>query len=287
MAGLLAATAGCDLGAEGLVFLADDRYRPSVMLTSEAGFSSPDGIAWHGDTLYLADEAGRSVEAWSRHRGLRRLCDSRLGIISPEDLVVDGDGSVYFTDDSAGGLWKIDTAGRSSRVAGPDAGLVSTEGIALAPDGTILVGDGKRHRVFAVTREGAVSVYLGPESGIRKPESLAFDEHGDLFVGDNEDDVLYRVAPDRTIGRVSSGRGRPLSPESLFYSGGTLYITDSRAGEVLRFDLEGGLRTIARLTGKLANVQGIAASAEGDVYVTVQDLGRRRGYLLKFARRRG
>ena len=166
------------LGKEGLVLMTDDSYKATVFATNKIGFGSPDGILWNKGKLYLADEGGVALEVWSENDGLRKLMDGQFGTQSPEDLVIDAQGNVFFSDDDAGGVWEVDATGKPRLLAGKEKGLTSTEGIALAPDGSILVGDADQHEVFKVTRDGAVSVFIGKEFGITKPESMVFDEKG-------------------------------------------------------------------------------------------------------------
>jgi sugar lactone lactonase YvrE len=111
-------------------------------------------------------------------------------------------------------------------VAGKDKGLISTEGIALAPDGSLLVGDGEQHVVFRVTRDGKVTEFLGRASGITKPESMVFDDKGNLYIADNADNVLYLVDANHQLHRLVD-RKESFSPETIFFSKGSLYITYS------------------------------------------------------------
>jgi len=269
---------------EGLVLLVDDSYQASVFETNRDGISSPDGLLWRKGKFYLADEGGIAVRVWSKEQGMKTLCDARLGIMSPEDLVIDGDGNIYFTDDDAGGVWEIEANGKARLLAGKDKGLISTEGIALSPEGNILVGDGKRHEVFSVSKSGEVSVFLGPEYGIKKPESMVFDEQGNLYIADNQQAILYLLDTKHELRRLIEQKDG-FSPETIFYSQGTLYITDSDAGKLYRFTAKEGLQTIAVFSGKLKNVQGITADDRGDLYVSVQsDLKHKVGYVVKISK---
>ncbi|MBM4002915.1 MAG: hypothetical protein FJ295_06435 [Planctomycetes bacterium] len=90
---------------------------------------------------------------------------SQSGLQSPEDLVVDADGNVYFTDDDAGGVWRFTIDGAVSGLATRNDGLRSTEGIALAENGHLLIGDGMAHAIFDVAPDGRLAIFLGPEAG--------------------------------------------------------------------------------------------------------------------------
>lgn len=259
----------CGLQKEGLVIMTDHSYKASVFATNKAGFGSPDGLLWHNGKLYLADEGSDALEVWSKTDGLKRLVDERFGFQSPEDLVIDANNNIFFTDDDAGGLWEFTADGAPRLVAGKDKGLISTEGIALAADGSLLVGDGEQHEVFRVTRDGKVSEFLGKEYGITKPESMVFDDKGNLYIADNEDNILYLLDVNHKLHRLIERR-ESFSPETIYYSKGSLYITDSKDGKLYVYNPSEELRTIAAFSGQLKNVQGITVDDGGNIYLSVQ-----------------
>lgn len=274
----------CKLGKEGLVLMTDDSYQASVFATNKSGFGAPDGIRWNKGKLYLADEGASALQVWSNENGIKKLLDSEFGAESPEDLTIDAQGNIFFSDDDAGAVWEVDVAGKQRLLAGKDKGLISTEGIALAPDGSILVGDPDQHEVFRVSRAGAVSVFLGKEFGITKPESMTFDDKGNLYIADNEDNVLYLLDADHNLHRVIDRKDQ-FSPETIFYSKGSLYITDSQAGKLYIYTPNEELRTIAAFAGQLKNIQGVTVDDQGDIYVSVQsDLKNNVGYIIKISK---
>ncbi|HEX8061718.1 MAG TPA: hypothetical protein VF535_00730 [Allosphingosinicella sp.] len=287
--GLLAlalAMAGCGkLDQEAMVLTVEPGWTAEVAASDKDGFASPDGLLWAGGTLYVADEGGSAVRAWRAGTRPTILADAKAGLASPEDLVRDPAGNIYFTDDTRGGLWRTDTAGRTAALVAPGRGLPSTEGLGLSPSGDLVVGDAPGHRVLRVRPDGAVSVLVGPERAIAKPESFAFDDDGNLYMADNRDNVLYLLRPDGRLHRAIADRPG-FSPESLRFSGGTLFITDSDNGKLFRYTPDDGLNVIAVFGGSLANIQGIAADDRGALYISVQsDLKGRKGYILKLSRR--
>jgi len=259
----------CKLQKEGLVIMTDASYKASMFATSKTGFGSPDGLLWRNGKLYLANEGSVALEVWSKADGLKRLADAKLGFLSPEDLVMDKDGNIFFTDDDAGGLWEVDALGGTHLIAGKDKGLISTEGIALAADGSLLVGDGEQHEVFRVTRDGKVAEFLGKEYGITKPESMVFDDKGNLYIADNEDNVLYLLDLNHQLHRIVD-RKDTFSPETIYFYKGSLYITDSHNGKLYVYAPNEEVRTIAAFGGQLKNVQGITVDDQGNIFVSVQ-----------------
>jgi sugar lactone lactonase YvrE len=280
------ALASCGpLDQRGVILPLEDGWAAEVVATERDGFGSPDGLLWKDNVLYIADEGGHAVRAWRPGSRPATLADAHAGLASPEDLVRDPQGNLYFSDDTRGGVWRIDAAGRTSALASPENGLPSTEGIGLTPGGDILVGDGRNHRVMRVTRDGRVSVFLGPDRGIAKPESFAFDSKGNLYIADNEQDVLYVLTPDGVLHRAIEKR-EGFSPESLHFAGGQLLITDSHHGKLFRYTPEDGLSVVALLAGELGNVQGIAADDAGNLFLSVQsDLKASKGFILRLYRK--
>ncbi len=275
--------AGCGVDERGMVLVVDRSYVPAVTVTTHDGIAMPDGILWWHGKLIMADEGGSAIRAWDHAQGMTTLCDRSLGIVEPEDMVVDNAGNLFFTDDTAGGLWEIDRNGHASVVAGRSKGLFSTEGLALAPSGDILVGDGVRHEIFSVTREGTVSQFLDASRGITKPESMVYAERGNLYIADNHDDVLYRLTPAKKLERVLEKR-EAFSPETIWYANQTLFITDSKHGTLSRYTPEGGLEIIAAFGGKLHDVCGVTTDEQGQLHVSIQDNANDRGYVVRIGR---
>lgn len=273
------------LDQEAIVLTIEPGWTAQVVASEKDGFGSPDGLLWADGALYVADEGGSAVRAWRPGGRPATLADSRSGLASPEDLVRDGAGNTYFTDDTRGGLWRTDRLGWTTALVDPRQGLPSTEGLGLSPQGDLVVGDAPGHRVLKVSPDGRMSVLVGADKGIAKPESFAFDGKGGLYIADNRDNVLYLLTADGKLHRAIADRGG-FSPESLRFAGGTLFITDSDHGKLFRYTPEDGLNVVALFGGSLANIQGIAADDSGALYLSVQsDLKARKGYILKLYRK--
>ncbi|HEX8379699.1 MAG TPA: hypothetical protein VF619_04000 [Allosphingosinicella sp.] len=283
---LALALAGCaKLDQEAMVLTVEPGWTAQVVASEKDGFGSPDGLLWQADTLYVADEGGSAVRAWRPGSRPAILADAKAGLASPEDLVRDSAGNTYFTDDTRGGLWRTDAGGATTALVEPRRGLPSTEGLGLSPQGDLIVGDAPGHRVLKVRPNGSVSVLIGPEKRIAKPESFAFDDSGNLYIADNRDNVLYLLKTDGRLHRVVADRSG-FSPESLRFSGGSLFITDSDNGKLFRYTPDEGVKVVALFGGSLANIQGIAADEGGALYLSVQsDLKARKGYILKLSRK--
>jgi sugar lactone lactonase YvrE len=269
--------AGCgELDRQAMVLTVEEGWAVEVAEITHDG--AADGLHWRDGRLFVADEGASAV----RTLGGRILAGRSAGLMSPEDLALDREGNLLFSDDSRGGVWRTDSTGRTAALAAP-AALPSTEGLAVDPSGHVLVGDPPRRRVMRIAPDGRASVFL---SGIAKAESFAFDDRGSLYIADNEEDVLYLRTANGTLHR-SVARTKGFSPESLHFQDGTLFVTDSRHGKLFRYTPEDGLHVVALFGGRLANVQGVTGDGSGGLYVSVQsDLKAPQGYILHLYRRR-
>ena len=239
------------------------------------GYGCPDGLLWDRGALYLADEGAGLLRRWTKE-GVSDLHPSSSKVVSPEDLVTDGRGTYYFTDDSTGSVWRYNEKAGLTEVAGRAQGLVSTEGIALAPDGTLYVGDGELHRIFSITPAGQVRTFL---DGIRKPESLALDDQGGLYVADNEENKLYYVRDGET--RIVL-QDKDISPETILLTPSGLLITDSLHGRL--YQMQPGSRPVvlASFGGVLKKIHGVTVDETGRIYVSIQtDLAHNKGHLFR------
>ena len=280
---ILLAGAACTNNADGGVVVFDENYTAETIGTISGVPSSPDGLAWHEGSLYVADEGGSAVRKLGP-RGWETLADASSGIMSPEDIVVDADGRIFFTDDSAGGLWTV-TDGGAKLVTEAGFGNTPTEGLGIASSGQLLVGNARSRRV------GVVDPAAGGPPGdlasfeIGKPESIAVGSDGTTWVADNEADLLYKFAPGAPGPIKLSWPG--VSPESIALAGQTLWMTDSYNGKVYRLQGNERLETVALLAGKLNNVSGITSDPAGSIYVSIQtDLKAREGTIVALRNRR-
>lgn len=279
----LAFLAACgQLDQRAMLLVLDPSYEAETLLTNADGISSPDGLHWENGRLFIADEGGSAIRVLSADGRVSTLATAKDGLQSPEDLARGSDAALYWTDDDAGGLWRLPADGAAARRLPAQGPLTSTEGVAAAPTGGILTGGGGR--ILLLAADGRLAPL---PVRIAKPESMAFDEAGNLYVADNEANILYVFTKDRRLHRPVAGR-EGFSPESLHFANGALLITDSRHGKLHRYTPQDGLETVAVLAGELANVQGVTSDPRGNIYLSVQtDLKAQRGTILRLRRKRG
>jgi DNA-binding beta-propeller fold protein YncE len=270
------ALAACDrLDQKGMLLVLDPAYTAETLLSNGDGIVSPDGLRWENGNLYIADEGGSAVRVLTPS-GLKTLATAKDGLRSPEDLARGSDGALYWTDDDAGGLWRLGSDGKATRRVPAQGPLASTEGLAAAPSAKILIGG--TGRILMLAPDESLTPLPLP---IAKPESMAFDAVGNLYIADNEADILYLLTRDGRLHRTLAGR-EGFSPETLHFAGGALLITDSRNGKLHRYTPEDGISTLAVFAGDLGNVQGVTSDPAGNIYLSLQtDLKAHKGLVVR------
>lgn len=268
------------LDQRGMALMVDPGYRAEILLTEQDGIASPDGLLWAGGTLYIADEGGHALRAWTPGGPVRTLADQADGLASPEDVVRRQDGTLFVTDDTAGGVWEL-APGKPVRKL-KEAGASATEGIALSSLGELLIGDTAGQRILELGSNQEQPPIDGGR--IAKPESFAWDAGGRLFIADNKENVLYVRGHDGEFERRISGEAG-FSPESIHFAGEDLFITDSKHGKLFRYNEREGLKVIAVFAGEMENIQGITSDGDQNLFLSIQsDLGQGRGFVIKLNR---
>lgn len=213
----------------------------------------------HGRRCVSRTEHDGSIVVLASHYQGRRLN-------SPNDLVVDSKGAIWFTDPDYGILsdyegyrapgeiggchvYTMSAESREPRLVADD--FVKPNGLAFSPDesrlyvadsGATHVDGGPRHiRVFDVGRDCRLSngrIFIEMESGI--PDGLRVDEHGNVWT--SAEDGVHCYAPDGTL------LGKILLPETaanLTFGGlsrNRLFITASASLYSLHMGVRGAAR---------------------------------------------
>lgn len=277
----LAALLACACNREApdaAVIVYDEAYTAGIVLSNADGITSPDGLLWREGSLYIADEGGSAIRVWDGSKVVT-LADAHSGLISPEDLRFDTDGTLWFTDDSAGGAWRVDKNG-AKRVDGGAIG--ESEGIARHPSGGVMIGEGLSGTLYHVGLGAPARALQVADLRISKPESMVLAPDGSMIVADNREDRLIRIAPEGVQASIPLPPG--VSPETIALDGDTLWLSDSHNGRIYRQRPGQPIETMALFMGDLSNVSGIAAGADGEIFVSIQaDLGIGRGYIVKLS----
>ena len=185
-------------------------------------------------------------------------------LVSPSDVAVADDGTLYISDTGNARIRRVDTKGIITTVAGggdptalgdggpaTSASLSRPRGLTVAADGTLYVADTGHNRVRRITPNGRIATAAGggapadglgdggsaPRAALDHPYDVALDAQGVLYVADGLHHRIRAVASDGKISTLA-GNGQPGS------SGDGGRATDAQIGEP----------------------QGLSAAADGIVY---------------------
>lgn len=267
----------------GSAIVVVDDYRLELLSTSSP-LGAADGLCWHQGWLYVAAEGSSAIYRVDGQGTVETLATRDDGISSPEDLVVDDAGVIYFSDDDIGGVHKLVPGKKAARFEQTVKPTSTTEGIALLPSGTVLIGDNSNHEVVLLDVAGR-QIDSWQLSAIHKPESIAVGEGGSVYIADDHAGCIVRRDSSGKAEVVLSKRDELQEPETIHFASGTLYIVDNAAHRLLRYREGAGLEPMVQFGGSLRNIQGVTSDDAGNLYLSVQsNLERNEGYLLKLVK---
>ena len=159
-------------------------------------------------------------------------------------------------------------------------------GVAIAPGGAVVFAEGGAGRVLSV-RSGNVEELA---TGLRQPMGVAVGPGGNCLVAESGAGRVVRLSGGRAE-TVLDGLQRP---QGILLRGGLLYVVDALARELIEYDMASGarriiaaelplgappgvtpkfLRAIPPLSGPMGPFAGIAAAADGTLYVSADAEG--------------
>ena len=105
---------------------------------------------------------------------------------------------------------------------------------------------------------------------VSKPTSVAFGNNGHLFVSSNEKPnpvvYMYKLNEGSKPTQVGTfGQGQLEEPADIMVDGNTLYVSDYKAGQILKLPLDGKPPSVFT---KLKKPNGIRLGPDGKIYVT-------------------
>jgi uncharacterized protein (TIGR03437 family) len=150
-------------------------------------------------------------------------------IHTPEGIVLDGKGNIFFSDRDSSVVRRIGTDGTITTVAGTgtpgysgeglatSAQLSTPEGLALDANGNLYIADYLNNRVRKLTPGGIISTFAGtgePGTGgstnaatnskLFHPAGVAVDANGNVLIADASNNLLKMVDPRGVINTFSS-----------------------------------------------------------------------------------
>lgn len=231
----------------------------------------PDGTIW------TVAKAGQGPLGWEDGSGPR--------LRDPVAVTVDASGNVWISDYSGNRIWRLDSTGNLSLIAGTgDAGydvdqnlaaraiLNRPRGIAASPRGHLFIADSANHRVRELDPAGVIRRIAGTGTAgyggdgqsslvaqLNTPTDVAIDSEGNLYIADSANHCVRKVRSDGLIETVAgtgaagfSGEGGPAREAQLHSPSGVavdtqgqLIIADTGNHRVRLVDKAGRIWTIA------------------------------------------
>jgi gluconolactonase len=236
-------------------------------VSEPAGPTSTNGLAvdaagnliacerYNGRLVEVSPEGKRTVlaDAWPPAAPGR----PGLPLNAPNDLVLRGDGNIYFTDTDWGArpdrphapmaVYRVSPAGVLSLVLQ----MQKPNGIALSPDGwTLYIGSDVQAKVWKLALDASGAAVGAPTvlidgarvpGGFKVPDGICVDDAGNLYVANNSDEIKAIEVFDAAgelLGRIPL----PAAPSNCTFGGAdrrTLFVTTLHAVYELRVPVPG------------------------------------------------
>src|SRR3954468_18749284 len=257
-------------GPGAIIYRFDPMYRRFSIFPYPAsespGPTSTNGLAidaagdliacerYNGRLVRVSDEGKRPVlaEAWppatAGHPG--------TPLNAPNDVVLRGDGNIYFTDTDWGAregtphaptaVYRVSPSGVLSLVLQ----MQKPNGIALSPAGwTLYIGSDAQAKVWKLPVDsagavGAPTVLIdgpGVPGGFKVPDGICVDDSGNLYIANNSDEIRAIEVFD-PVGNLLGRIPFPAAPSNCTFGGAdrrTLYVTTLHAVYEVRVPVPG------------------------------------------------
>lgn len=252
---------GMSFGPDGSLYVCDTGRR-SVLRLGGSGevlarfggmepradrmFSPVDVAAGGGVDIFVLDGVNSRVIRLDRNlRSAGTLTSaggdgrSRFGTFAGVALD-NGTGDLYLTESSAGTIVRLDLTGNITQVSGgfgsEKRSLRDPAGIDVGADGALCVADRGLGAVAVAGRFGADIRLIG-KGNLEAPGDVAFLTEGCIAVADRRG-VLVLSREGVPEGLAGYGTDREMSPRSVAYRAGRLFIGDSRSRSILVYRVE-------------------------------------------------
>ncbi|NGY04023.1 SMP-30/gluconolactonase/LRE family protein [Solimonas terrae] len=161
------------------------------------------------------------------------------------------------------------------------SGFNQLYGVALAPKGAVVFAEQGTGRVLSV-QSGTVETLA---TGLREPSGVAVAADGSCYVAEQTGGRVTRISG----GRVDTALDGLRRPQGVLVRGDTLYVVDVDAKQLIEYGLASGVRrviasnlpvgapagvtpkflgAIGTMSGPMGPFAGIAAAADGGLYVS-------------------
>jgi hypothetical protein len=213
--------------------------------TAEVELHAPKGMAVLGDNLYVADID--CIRVFDRTTGVpvRQHCLADATFLN--DVAVDGNGVVYFTDSglragAAGfepsgtdAIYRLSGGSVTTLARGPELG--APNGISFGPRGGFVVTFGSGE-IYQIAPDGSRQVVLPGDPG-RQLDGIVFLPDGGFLFSSWGESAIFYVGADGAVYRAVDGVEAP-ADIGFDASRGRVLVPLFNAGEVLIREVEMG-----------------------------------------------
>lgn len=114
------------------------------------------------------------------------------GIVRPVGAFIDGQGTIYISDECGGAVWRLTPTGQKTRIGG----FQMPDDVALDPQGNLLVIDldSAVHALIRLNLATGQKDILG-RTEYSEPQGLIVDAQGHIFVSDDVTNVIVEYTP--------------------------------------------------------------------------------------------
>jgi gluconolactonase len=192
-----------------------------------------------------------------------------------EGPATDANGNVYFSDISAGKIYRWSIDGSVSVFL---EGLNKPNGLMFDKSGSLVACEGGAGRLISIDPQGKIAVLADKYNGTRfnEPNDLWIDPQGGIYFTDpafqspvvQDGEHVYYLSPDRSqLTRVISDLTRPNGLVGTA-DGKTLYVADHGAGQTFAYTINAdGTLTDKRLFTATGS-DGMDLDKNGNLYLT-------------------
>ena len=232
--------------------------------TAGTGFHYPNGIVrGEGDLVYVCNQpdelqpvphiskvsVGKTWHEEEHIQDIGGLGQEDGKFIWPSSIALDGDGSLYVTDEWLNRISVFNNEGRflyKWGTSGSEKGqLLGPTGIAIDSNGHVFVTENLNHRVSVFDRKGQFLKTwgeLGTENGrLNHPWGITIDHNDHVYIADWRNDRVERYSSEgeylMTFGNISGSLSRPSSVAVDLE--GDVYVADWGNNKIEIFDADG------------------------------------------------
>ena len=277
---LLRDPAGVAVDEAGNLYIADRENLRIRKVDSTGTITTVAGAGKYGSAV----DTGPAVQAQLR---------------SPAGVAVDGAGNLYIADSGRGRVFKVDSTGTITTVAG---GLALEDrigrptSVAVDNAGNLYIAESLYNRIFKVDSTGTIAtvVSASAQARLRYPTGVAVDNADNLYIADRNNHRILKIDSTGTITtfagteeRGFGGDGGPAVQARLRYptgvavdGAGNLYIADQNNHRLRKVDSTGTIDTVAgtgesgfggdngaAAAAQLSYPSGVAVDGAGNLYI--------------------